>query len=224
MILRLLLGAGIGGGVSWYLGKRDQQSLMRSAGIGAGAMLLSPLLTGGGSALQLAGDFGAAGAGSSGFYRDEGGYAWFYDQKRKLVSMLASPKGGARVVFTKADQPDQYTKVWSAVVKGKSPVTDADGKAAVLAYAAARGGKPTGKAGAAAAASSGGGRTSAPTTDAAAPPAVEGDVIDKVAARIGATRQQLYIGAGALVLGIGAAIYFSSRGSAASRPARAALA
>ena len=38
MILRLLLGAGIGGGVSWYLDKRDQQSLMRSAGIGAGAM------------------------------------------------------------------------------------------------------------------------------------------------------------------------------------------
>jgi hypothetical protein len=30
MILRLLLGAGIGGGVSWYLGKRDQQSLLHS--------------------------------------------------------------------------------------------------------------------------------------------------------------------------------------------------
>jgi len=247
MILRLLLGAGIGGGVSWYLGKRDQQSLMRSAGIGAGAMLLSPLL--GGNAGNLAGDKGAwydlpaswtdpapakakvapgppggGGAEGTGFYQDEGGYAWYYDYNAKLLSMLASPKGGARVVYKKAEKPDAYQKVWSAVVKGKSAVGGADPKGTVLAYAAARGGKPTGQAGSATAPSSGGGRTSAPTTDVAAPPAVEGDVIDRAAAMIGATRQQLYIGAGALVLGIGAAIYLSSRGSGSSRPARAALA
>jgi len=223
MILRLLLGAGIGGGVSWYLGKRDQQSLLRSAGIGAGALLLSPLLTGGSVGTgNLAGDFGAAGG--SGFYTDEGGYAWYYDAAQKFVSMLASPKGGARVVFKQAERPDEYDKVYSKVVKGKSPVSNADGKGAVLAYAAARGGRPTGKGGTAASAASGGGRTFAPPTDAAALPAVEGDVIDKAAAMIGATRQQVYIGAGALVVGIGAAIYFSSRGSTSSRPARLAVA
>jgi hypothetical protein len=247
MILRLLLGAGIGGGVSWYLGKRDQQSLMRSAGIGAGAMLLSPLLNG--NAGSLAGDKGAwwelpaswtdpapakpkaapappggGGAGGTGFYQDEGGYAWYYDYSAKLVSMLASPKGGARVVYKKAEKPDAYMKVWNAVVKGKTAVGGADPKGTVLAYAAARGGKPTGKSGAAAAAPSGGGRTSAPTTDVAAPPQVVGDFVDKVAAMVGATRQQVYIGAGALVVGVGAAIYLSSRGSGSSRPARAALA
>lgn len=222
MILRLLLGAGIGGGVSWYLGKRDQQSLLRSAGIGAGAMLLSPLLTGGSVGTgNFGGDFGAAG--KSGFYTDEGGYAWYYDAGQKFVSMLASPKGGARVVFKKAERPDEYDKVYSKVVKGKSPVSDADGKGAVLAYAAARGGRPTGKAGAAASASSGGGGSFAPSTEVAAP-APEGDVVDKAAAMIGVSRQQVFIGAGVLVLGIGAALYFGTRGGASTRPDRLAQA
>jgi hypothetical protein len=218
MILRLLLGAGIGGGVSWYLGKRDQQSLMRSAGLGAGAMLVSPLLMGG-SGGAFGGDLGAA-AGSSGFYKDEGGYAWYYDGKQKFVAMLASPKGGPRVVWKKAEPPDKYGKVWQAVVKGKSPVDDADGKSAVLAYAAARGGIPTGKAGAVASGKAAGASaaSSSPGTEVAAP-APEGDVVDKAAAMIGITRQQLYIGAGVLVGGIGAALYFGSQGSRSARMA-----
>lgn len=237
MILRLLLGAGIGSGVSWYLGRRDQRSLVHSAGIGAGAMLLSPLLAD--KAGNLAGDKGAwydlpaswtdpapaaaakiagpqsaGGAGSTGFYKDEGGYAWYYDYNQKAISMMSRPGGGARSVIKKAEQPDLYMKVWTAAIKGKTP-TDRE---TVLAYAASKGGMGTGKAGAAQTAAKAPTRASVPSVaDAAAPP-VEPDLVDKAAAMVGATRTQLYIGAGVLVVGVGAALYFSSR------PARPALA
>jgi len=210
MILRLLLGAGIGSGVSWYLGRRDQRSLIHSAGIGAGAMLLSPLVTG--KSGNLAGEFGAApqqtagGAGSTGFYRDEGGYGWYYDYTQKIISMMARPGGGARSLLKKSDAPDAYMKVWNAAIKGKTP-TDRE---TVLAYATSKGGVVTGKAGAAQAPAKASSRASAPgATEAAAPP-VEADFVDRAAAMIGATRTQLYIGAGFLVAGSAAAVWLST--------------
>lgn len=231
MILRLLVGAAIGGGVAWYNGARDKTKLARSAGIGAGVMLLAPLLTAGSSTSPFKSPSGYGGLltpkGAS--YFDTGGYGWHFDSSRGVLTTIASPTGKATVL--RKGQAG-FEKVFAKVVKGKPArkasevVANAEKSGGQRvsdwkdAYTAVVGQDATAyKQGKSFIPRPGQGTKGAETEAVSAPaPAVEtdtagseGDVLDKAAASLGVTRTQLLIGGGVLVGGIVLALVLGRR-------------
>jgi hypothetical protein len=78
----------------------------------------------------------------SGYYVDQGGYAWEWDRAKQRLLLIAAPGGGMKWIYPTSSP--KFRAIYAKIVSGKTPWTG--DLAVILATARAQGGMATGTA------------------------------------------------------------------------------